>query len=320
MADFLALPLLQRVSDQAQSSGVAARIYSKEFKFMKTFLIAVIGILAAAHWSPARAQDYTFETILQCGSLTAFPAAMNGSGAIVGSARDINSRFNSGMVYSDGTCKSYPVEDFSGITDSGGIFGTHNSATNYLAQPGSEPQALPNYPGAQGTEYCCMDILTGVMAGNYKPSETIPLSGFFYQNGNLISLPYNVSNGSNGPSYTIMISGLNGRGVTVGTYQGDGLYGFVYQNGKMAFHSYPSAKSTNFMAVNDNNVAVGTYWIYATGETGFVTYDIDTSTWTKLNFPAEYVSSQPVGISNTGVIVLQYSPSGGMVIATPASN
>jgi hypothetical protein len=42
--------------------------------------------------------------------------------------------------------------------------------------------------------------------------------------------------------------------------------------------------------------------------------------WTNLDFPYPYDNMTPVGISNTGVIALQYSASGGMVIATPPSN
>jgi hypothetical protein len=71
--------------------------------------------------------------------------------------------------------------------------------------------------------------------------------------------------------------------------------------------------------INDNNVIVGIYFSNA-GPSGLLLYNIATGVWTDLNFPYPYDNMTPIGISNSGVIALEASPSGGLVIATPTGN
>jgi len=280
----------------------------------------LIAILVAACSAPLAAQSYTFDTILYCNGLAAFPYAMNGSGLVVGIA-EVASGPSAGMTYFDGKCQTYASDAFYGVTDTGWLIGGVNDSKTYeLIVPGSKVIPLPNYTGLQpgNFAYCCMDTSTGTLAGNYTPPKSaIPTSGFFYRNGTFTSLPWSDASGS--PSYWYQITALNNTGAAVGTYEGVYTLGFVYQKDKMSLLSHPGAKYTYFQGLNDNSVVVGSY-VSTTNQLGIFLYNITTAAWTDLNFPYPYNDMVPVGISNTGVIALQYSPSGGMVLATPSGN
>jgi len=226
------------------------------------------------------------------------------------------------MVYVNGECETVPEATFYGITDTDWLIGgVDNSKTYELIEPGPKVVNLPNYPGLQPGNfgYCCMDTATGTLAGNYNPSgHPVPVSGFFYQNGTFTSLPWSDTSGS--PSYWYTITALNNTGITVGNYEAAEQLGFVYAKGKMTLLAYPGATNTYFYGINDYGVIVGSYNVNATGVNNVFLFNLATAKWTDLNFAYPYDLMIPVGISNTGVIALQYSPSGGMVIATPASN
>ncbi|MCU1274264.1 MAG: hypothetical protein JWO48_1695, partial [Bryobacterales bacterium] len=264
--------------------------------------------------APVAAQNYTFDTILECNNLTLFPAAMNGSGLVVGTAHDISGA-GGGMTYYNGKCQTYPSLAFYGVSDTDWLIaGIKGGNGYYLIEPGPQVMPLPNYPGAQATSYCCIDTATGTLAGNYIPAGA-PLntfSGFFYQNGKFTSLPWSDASGS--PSYEYTIAALNNAGIVVGTYQRNYVLGFVLAKGKMTLLAHPGATNTNFKGVNDNGVVVGRY--DGPGITGVLLYNIATGTWTDLNFPSPYNGMTPVGISNTGVIALT-NWTGGLVFATP---
>jgi hypothetical protein len=282
----------------------------------------LIAILAAACSAPLAAQSYTFDTILYCDGLAAFPYAMNGSGLVVGIA-ELTSGPSAGMTYFNGKCQTYASDAFYGVTDTGWLIGGVNDSKTYeLIVPGSKVTPLPNYTGLQpgNFAYCCMDTSTGTLAGNYWPGPAGVISGFFYQGGKFTSLPWN-DGGVSG--YWYQIAALNNTGIAVGNYQGKGagggIVGFFYQKGKMTYLEHPGSEFTYFQGLNDNEVIVASY-SSDDGPSGISLYNIQTATWTDLNFPYPYNDMTPVGISNTGVITLQYSPSGGMVIATPSSN
>ncbi|HLJ94727.1 MAG TPA: sulfatase-like hydrolase/transferase [Gemmataceae bacterium] len=283
---------------------------------MKPQVIFLATVLAIAGSSSLAAQTYTFQTILYCNNLTAFPVAMNGAGLVVGQAHDINSTYNSGMVYQNGTCQTYPKAAFWGVTDTGGILEELVSPPGmYLREPGGKLVGpLPSYPGSQGSVYCCVDTVTGTLAGTYSPGPPGIFSGFFYQNGKFTSLPWAEPSGSS--SYWFTLTALNNTGAAVGTFNGQYTLGFLYRNGTMTFLGYPGAKYTNFYGLNDNGVVVGVYTM-PNNANGVFIYNIGTGVWTDLNFPAPYNLMIPVGISNAGMIALQYSAPGGMVIATP---
>jgi hypothetical protein len=286
---------------------------------MKLRAFILLTIASAAFSLPLAAQTYTFQTILECNSLTAFPVAMNGSGVVVGSAHNIFGP-GAGMIYYNGTCQTYDEAVFYGVSDTDWLlesplaFSVGN--TYFLAEPGGKPAALPTYPGAQGTDYCCMDTAAGVLAGNYYTTGGGPI-GCLYQNGTFTSLPWSDASGS--PSYMYTITALNNTGITVGNYEGAEQLGFVYAKGKMTLLSYPGATYTYFYGINDYGVIVGSYNVKATGVSNLFLYSLATAKWTNLDFPYPYDNMTPVGISNAGVIALQYSASGGMAIATPPS-
>jgi hypothetical protein len=276
--------------------------------------IALVVALAAASCAPLAAQSYTFESI-SCNGATPAPYAMNGAGTVVGVIP------GGGFIYSNGKCQTYPGELFSGVTDTGGLFATFPPDKHtYLVESGDHKVGpLPDYPGAQGTLYCCADTRTGALAGNYWPNGTEV--GFFYQNGKFTSLPWSEASGS--PSYWLTLAALNNTGIAVGTCECPNyLLGFVLQKGKITYHAYPAATYTYLQGLNDNGLVVGTFVNQKTGAGGIFTYNIDTSTWTELNFPSPYNGLVPFGISNTGVVALVSGGIGynGLVIATPTGN
>jgi hypothetical protein len=245
---------------------------------------------------------------------------MNGSGVVVGTAHNIFGP-GAGMIYYNGTCQTYDEALFYGISDTDWLLASPLAVsvgnTYFLVEPGGTPVELPTYPDAQGTDYCCMDTATGVLAGNYYQSVGGGPLGFLYQNGTFTALP---SSTAFGDIYGYTITALNNTGITVGNYSGQGQLGFVYANGKITQLAYPGALSTLFYGINDYGIVVGQYILRSTGATNVFLYNIVTGKWTNLDFPSLYNNMLPVGLSNTGVIALQYSPSGGMVIATPPSN
>jgi hypothetical protein len=137
--------------------------------------------------------------------------------------------------------------------------------------------------------------------------------GFLYQKGTFTPLP------DAGEFYVPTITGMNKKGIVVGTMNSFNLYGFAYIGGKMRFFQYPGATYTSFNGISDNDVVVGTYSVEKTGKIGIFSYDIDTNAWTDLNFPAQHNAVTPVGITNAGVIAAANSPSGGLLIATPTN-
>jgi hypothetical protein len=292
---------------------------------MKARSLALTSLLAVACVAPLTAQSYTFQTILECNNLTAFPVAMNGSGVVVGTAHNIFGP-GAGMIYYNGTCQTYDEALFYGISDTDWLLASPLAVsvgnTYFLVEPGGTPVELPTYPDAQGTDYCCMDTATGVLAGNYYQSVGGGPLGFLYQNGTFTALP---SSTAFGDIYGYTITALNNTGITVGYYEGPypgtgGIVGFAYSKGKATLLSYPGATFTYFYGINDYGVIVGAYTDNTTGASNVVLYNLLTGKWTNLDFAYPYDDMTPVGISNAGVIALQYSPSGGMVIATPPSN
>jgi hypothetical protein len=199
---------------------------------MRVQVLALTSLLAAALGAPLAAQTYTFQTILECNSLTAFPLAMNGSGVVVGYAHNVLGP-GAGMIYYNGTCQTNDEALFYGVSDTDWLLASPLAVsvgnTYYLVEPGGTPAALATYPGAQGTDYCCMDTAAGVLAGNYYPPGGGGPVGFLYQNGAFASLPWSESTGS---IYWYTITALNDTGITVGNYEGAEQLGFVYAKGK----------------------------------------------------------------------------------------
>ena len=95
------------------------------------------------------------------------------------------------------------------------------------------------------------------------------------------------------------------------------LFGFVYVAGKMQLFQYPGATYTTFNGINGEDLIVGTYYVEESGKNNTFSYNADTGVWTDLNFPFPYDDATPVGITNSGAIAAQYTPSGGLLIATP---
>jgi hypothetical protein len=271
----------------------------------------LIAILAAVCSAPLAAQSYTFESI-ECNNLPIFAYGMNGSGLVVGTAGD------SGVIYSNGKCQTYPSVFFYGVTDTNWLIGGVKGGNAYeLIEPGLKVTPLPAYPGAHGTSYCCMDTMTGTLAGNYYPyADGGALVGFTYQNGKFTSLPWNEASGT--PSYWFTLTALNNTGTAVGNFEGNYQQGFVYQKGTITYLEHPGSEFTYFQGLNDSEVIVASY-SSDDGPSGISLYNIQTATWTDLNFPYPYNDMMPVGISNTGVIALG-GPYDGLVLATPSSN
>jgi probable HAF family extracellular repeat protein len=270
-------------------------------------------LIAAACISPVAAQTYTFQ-VVECGQYTAYPFAMNNQGTIVGGAQTISSTYALAFVYANGGCKTISLgtqgTSFRGITDTNqilGLFGTHQ---NYLEQ-GGVFTGLPSYPGAALTYYCCLNA-SGLLAGNYRPTNIDPYgTGFFYHNGKWATLPLSTETGY------WSLYGLNDKGVAVGTFYGVSLSGFTYENGTLTYLQYPGAKYTTFNGINDNGIIVGTYVLKVSNASGIFSYNLSTAVWTDLKFPWYYSAVLPVGINNAGVIAAEFTPSGGLFIATP---
>jgi hypothetical protein len=275
-------------------------------------LLVILGIICCA---PLAAQSYTFENA-ECNGYPISAHGMNGSGVIVGTEGD------SGAIYYNGKCQVYSTAFFYGVSDTGWLIASFPSNPNYafyLIEPGGKTVALPNYPGGKDNfTYCCMDTAAGTFAGNYYPGPAGILSGFFYQNGTFTSLPWSDASGS--PSYEYTIMALNNTGITVGTFERDYIQGFVYQKGVMTLLAYPGATYTYFNGVNDNGVVVGSYVQQATDNANIILYNIQTATWTDLNFPYHYSLMTPLGITNAGVIALTGASGAGLVLATPPAN
>jgi hypothetical protein len=278
----------------------------------------LLSILAIATGAPLAAQTYTFSNA-ECNNFALSAYGMNGAGVIVGAADD------GGAIYSNGKCETYPSVFLYGVADNewliGGVKGGH---TYELIQPGPKVTPLPEYPGAHGTEYCCMQTSSGTLAGNYYPVVGVgTLVGFFYNigKGKFSSLPWIDATGA---FYTFTLAAMNNTGIVVGTdygyHSGLGNIGFIYQKGKMTLLAYPGATYTYFQGVNDNGVVVGAYNVKSTGVSNIFTYDIATNTWTDLNFPYPYNAMHAIGISNSGVIALTGASGAGVVLATPPAN
>jgi hypothetical protein len=273
-------------------------------RFSILFFLAVCCI-------PLSAQNYTFQSV-ECNGEGMSAYGMNGSGVVAGT------QVASGAIYYNGTCFTYPSVPFYGISDTNWLIaGLRFAPGYYLIEPGPKVLPLPNYPGANGTDYCCVSPATGTLAGNYYPNVGATRVGFIYQNGKLTSLPWS---GNTGPSYWYTIAAMNNAGTVVGTYQGIYVLGFTIVNGKVTLLAYPGASDTNFNGVNDNGIVVGSYYKPATGEINIILYNITSGTWTNLNFPPPYDLLTPVGISNSGVIALTGANNSGLVLATPTGS
>jgi probable HAF family extracellular repeat protein len=274
-------------------------------------------VLVTLQFSPAaKAQNYTFQ-IVGCGIDTPDPFGINNQGTVVGAADQFDAQYAQGFVYSNGTCKTTSLvgagTSFLGITDTNEIIGLYTQSEDYVLKNGSIKALLPPYAGASGTYYCCLNTSTGVVAANYTLTGSSERYGFLYEKGKFTPLPNTDS--FHAPS----IYGMNKQGIVAGTMNSFVQTGFVYIAGKMSFFEYPGAKSTTFNGINDNDLIVGTFYIETTGAIGIFTYSLDTAVWTNLNFPTEYNAVLPVGITNSGVIATEYTPAGGLLIATPAN-
>jgi len=283
---------------------------------MKSRAFALLSSLSVlASFNGLMAQSYTFQ-VLECGAYTAFPTAINNQGTVVGSASTFNSVYSLGFVYANGTCQTTSLglqgTSFLGVTDTNEIVGLYSQQVDYLNKAGKF-QGLPPYPGAYGTYYGWLNTSTALLAGNYLKSGSLERYGFLYQNGKFAPLPDTDS------AHIPSIGGMNKQGIVVGTMNSLNLTGFVYLNGKMSYYHFPNAKYTYFNGINDNNLIVGTYSGTPTGGGGPMTYNLDTGVWTDLKFQYPYNGITPVGITNSGVIAAQYTPSGGLVIATPSA-
>lgn len=277
-------------------------------------------LLSLMSRASATAQTYTFQTP-DCGGLNLVPSAINNAVVVVGGAFANGATFDSGLIYSQGRCtvKSFADKgtDFVGITNSNKLFGLFASHQEYELTAESGFRLLPAYPGAYSSEIF-LENSSGLMAGNFYPSyHNVYGCGFFYENGEFKPLPLGPDNGLEG-SFTIF--GLNDIGVTVGTYNGVHIAGFVIKGGKNRFLTYPGASQTFINGINNNNIIVGTYLIGQTGTFNVFTYDLDNDIWTGLDFPAPYNAIHPFGISDAGVIAAQAGPGLGLVIATPPGN
>jgi hypothetical protein len=274
-------------------------------------------VLAFVHLSPLKAQGYTFKVVDYCDGYAAFPSAMNNQGTIVGAAFNGGMAYSLAFVYKAGECKTISLgtagTSFLGITDNGDILGLYGNLQNYLYNDGALT-GLPPYPGAEFTYYCCLDISKGALAGNYlTQAGGLDRYGFVYEKGKFRSLPNN--GGQDAPT----IAGISKKGIVVGTMNGVGEAGFTYVGGKMRLFQYPGATYTSFDGISDNDLIVGTYYFQKSGKIGILTYNLDTGVWTDLKFPYPYDAAAPVGITNSGLIAAAYSPSGGLLIATPTN-
>jgi hypothetical protein len=285
---------------------------------MKLYCIYLpLAILALAGVRPLRAQSYTFR-VAECGAYTAYPKGMNTDGTVVGGAQTLNSIESWAFIYADGACKTIgPGQDgisFTGIADNGELLGIY-SAGSFLFEQGAL-QNLPAYPGSEFTDYCCLNTSTGVLAGNYLVTASPLQYGFLYDSGTLTPLPFSYYH------YAPSITGMNNKGVVVGTMNSSSLYGFTYTGGKIRLFEYPNSVNTTFNGVNDDGLIVGTFVRDGAhpGTGNLFTYNLGTGVWTDLNFPGEYAAVVPVGIANSGLIAAKLSPSGaGLLIATPAN-
>lgn len=245
------------------------------------------------------------------------PSAVDSAGTIVGAAFAFGAKVDSGFIYSQGQCTVTSFggrgTDFLGITNKGKIFGLFASDYEYELTAKNGFRLLPKYPGSD-LSYIVYEDSSGLMAGNYYTRFEDQSFGFFYKDAVFTALP----SGPDGESLTI--SGLTDDGITVGTLNGLQILGFVIRDGQNQFLAYPGASQTFFGGINNKNVIVGTYLLKANGNVNVFTYDLDHDIWTDLAFPAPYNVIHPVGISDSGVIVAQANPEGGLVIATPPGN
>src|ERR1700682_3553261 len=97
---------------------------------LKLRSVILIALLAVACCAPLAAQNYTFQTILECNNLTVFPYAMNVSGLVVGIAHNISGP-GVGMTYYNGNCETYPSDAFYGISDTNWLIGGVNNSKIY---------------------------------------------------------------------------------------------------------------------------------------------------------------------------------------------
>ncbi len=269
---------------------------------------------------PLAAQNYTFQVVDYCGALTAFPSAINNSGVIVGAASAINSAKNSGFIYAQGKCFSTSFggqgTDFVGITNSNEILGILSQTSSYLLGNGTL-KSLPSFPSAVASSIYFKNA-AGVLGGNYLATERdVYGRGFLYVNGAFKPLPQGLGDGT-GSAYTLY--GLNDNNIAVGTFYGEHSLGFVLRDGVITYPEYPGATYTYFYGINNNNLIVGSYDKNSDGTFNVFTYDLNTNVWTDLNFPYPYDVAKPVGINDSGVIAAMYTPSGGLLIATPSGN
>ncbi len=262
------------------------------------------------------AQSYTFQTP-DCGGLELTPSAVDNAGTIVGAAFALGAEVDSGFIYTQGQCTVTSFggrgTDFLGITNKNKIFGLFASDYEYELTAKNGFGLLPKYPGSD-LSYIVFEDSSGVMAGNYYPRFERQSFGFFYKDGVFTALPA----GPNGES--LSINGLTDDGVIIGTLNAAQSLGFVIRDGQNTFLAYPGASQTYFEGINSKSIIVGTYLLKANGNVNVFTYDLDHDIWTDLAFPAPYNVIHPVGISDSGVIVAQANPEGGLVIATPPGN
>ncbi len=98
-------------------------------------------------------------------------------------------------------------------------------------------------------------------------------------------------------------SGVNGKGVIVGTYQTQsGTSSFIRQNGTYTTYSYPGAAITSFRAINSKGAIVGTWNNQGTKLQSFELVNGKLST---IAYPGAY-STIATGINDSGEIVGWY--------------
>ena len=181
-----------------------------------------------------------------------------------------------------------------GISNTGSIIGNASGWTTFIDTAGSfSTFQVPGY----NTNIFAINA-SGVIAGSYEPTyASTPRSAFIYDGTNLSQFSYapgisTIAQGINDAGWTVgqsylsngyaysgfirdpngnvnffdvpnstwtVTTGINNGGDTTGIYATDSQHGFVNIGGTLTSVDVPGANSTELMAINSADEAVGTY-------------------------------------------------------------
>lgn len=291
----------------------------------RIFVFSLVSLLVGAASRTADA-GYSFVTIDDpTGGVTSTTInGINNNGDVVGfgtiGATDTNFvRTANGTFTVLGAVNSFSGMA-NGINSSGDVVGVANSpfSTPFgVGVPSAFQSSMPTSflsilasPGSGATSSVAFGVNDGgSIVGQYTTATSTP--GFVdVNNGTFTTLNVGTTSTS--------AQGINNNGIVTGFYNvGTGSSdGFLYNTTTMALTtglapSIPNVAFTQFLGINDNNIAVGYYQSSTDGSQHGFLYNANTQQYTFLDDPLASSITQITGINDAGEITGFYNDANG---------